>query len=155
MKRFYILFIIPFLFTCAKKQPEASWLIVEPWELIANPEVGPNDHGALTHNVTEAFISMDGQLLGAFSLPAKIPVIGEGNHSFILIPGVKNNGISATKRRYPFLQQYSTSIELVQDDTIVKMPPWILRRALDLQHHLLRVMMHNTYNGVILMARFN
>ncbi|PHR46177.1 MAG: hypothetical protein COA32_11505 [Fluviicola sp.] len=122
MKRFYILFIIPFLFTCAKKQPEASWLIVEPWELIANPDVGPNDHGALTHNVTEAFISMDGQLLGAFSLPAKIPVIGEGSHSFILIPGVKNNGISATKRRYPFLQQYSASIELFKDDTVVMAP---------------------------------
>jgi hypothetical protein len=122
MKRFYILFIIPFLFTCAKKQPEVSWLIIEPWELVANPEVGPNDHGALTQNITDAFVNMDGQLLGAFSLPAKIPVIGEGQHDFIILPGVKNNGISATKKRYPFLQQYAATFNLVKHDTVHMIP---------------------------------
>lgn len=122
MKRFYILFVIPFLFTCAKKQPEASWLIIEPWELEANPDVGPNDHGALTHNITEAFVNMDGQIIGTFSLPAKIPIIGEGEHDFIIIPGVKNNGISATKKRYPFMEQYSERINLVKHDTVHMSP---------------------------------
>lgn len=122
MKRLYILFLIPFLFTCAKKQPEVSWLIIEPWELVANPDVGPNDHGALTQNITEAFVNMDGQLLGAFSLPAKIPVIGEGQHDFIILPGVKNNGISSTKKRYPFLQQYAETINLVKHDTVSMSP---------------------------------
>lgn len=122
MKRFYILLIIPFLFNCAKKQPEVSWLIVEPWELVANPDVGPNDHGALTQNITEAFVNMDGKLLGSFSLPAKIPIIAEGEHDFILIPGVKNNGISATKKRYPFLQQFSKTFNLVKHDTVHMFP---------------------------------
>jgi hypothetical protein len=122
MKRFYILFIIPFLFNCAKKQPEVSWLIIEPWQLVANPDVGPNDHGALTHNVTEAFVNMDGKVLGVFSLPAKVPVIGEGSHEFILIPGVINNGISATKRRYPFMELHEETINLVKNDTVHMSP---------------------------------
>lgn len=122
MKRFYIFFLVPFLFTCAKEQPEVSWLIIEPWELEANPNVGPNDHGALTQNITEAFVNMDGQLLGAFSLPAKIPVIGEGQHDFILLPGVKNNGISSTKKRYPFLQQFAKTFNLVLNDTVQMFP---------------------------------
>jgi hypothetical protein len=122
MKRFYILFIIPFLFNCAKKQPEASWLIIEPWQLVANPEVGPNDHGALTHNITEAFVNMDGQIIGTFSLPAKVPIIGDGEHEFIIIPGVKNNGISATKRRYPLMEQYTETINLIKHDTVHMSP---------------------------------
>lgn len=118
MKRFYILFIIPFLFNCAKKQPEASWLIVEPWELVANPDVGPNDHGELTQNITEAFVNMDGEIIGAFSLPAKIPIIGDGDHDFVIIPGVKNNGISASKRRYPFMEQFTQTVNLIKHDTV-------------------------------------
>jgi hypothetical protein len=65
---------------------------------------------------------MDGQVLGSFSLPAKVPIIGEGSHSFIIIPGVKNNGISATKRRYPFLKQYSETINLIKHDTVHMFP---------------------------------
>jgi len=122
MKRFYILLVIPFLFNCAKKQPEVSWLIIEPWQLVANPEVGPNDHGELTSNITEAFVNMDGEIVGTFSLPAKVPIIGDGAHDFIIIPGVKNNGISATKRRFPFLKQYSETINLVKNDTVQMMP---------------------------------
>lgn len=118
MKRSYILFLIPLLFNCAKKQPEASWLIIDEWELLANPEVGPNDQGVLTHNISEAFVNMDGQLLGTFTLPAKIPIIGHGEHNFIIIPGVKNNGISATKRRYPFLKQYTETKALVRNDSV-------------------------------------
>lgn len=122
MKRTYILFLIPFLFNCAKKQPDASWLIINQWDLVVNPEVGPNNQGALTHNISEAFVNMDGQILGTFSLPAKIPVIGEGEHDFIIIPGVENNGISATKRRYPFLQQYTETKTLIKNDTVIMSP---------------------------------
>ncbi|MDX1652119.1 MAG: hypothetical protein R3277_06480 [Brumimicrobium sp.] len=118
MKRYFTFLLIPLLFTCAKPQPETSWLIIEPWEMTANPNVSPGSQGELTHAVTEAFVNMDGKMLGVFTLPAKIPVIGSGNHEFILIPGVRNNGISATKKRYPFLEQYTSAVNLVVNDTV-------------------------------------
>lgn len=122
MKYYYAFLVILLLLTnCAKEQPEASWLIVEPWTLNKN-NLAQHDAGELTHAVTEAFISMDGKMLGAFELPAKIPVIEEGTHELILVPGIVNNGISATKRRYPFMKNYEDSITLIAGDTVAMAP---------------------------------
>ncbi len=118
MKYYYTsLLIILLLTNCAKEQPEASWVIVEPWTLSEN-SLAQNDAGELTHAVTEAFISMDGKMLGAFELPAKIPVIKGGSHDFILVPGIVNNGISATKRRYPFMKNHEATVTLIKGDTV-------------------------------------
>lgn len=122
MKLFFTGVLIVFLFLgCAKEQPQASWVILEPWTLNANPDA-QNDEGALSHDISQAFVNMDGKMLGAFELPAKFPVIGDGEHNFVILPGVINNGISATKRRYPFMEQYEQTVNLVQGDTITISP---------------------------------
>ncbi|MEX2485841.1 MAG: hypothetical protein WED10_14820 [Brumimicrobium sp.] len=122
MRRFLLFLIIPFLFTCAKEQPKTAWLILNEWDLNKNPNVSTGAQGEMTHALTQAFVNMDGKMLGVFSLPAKIPVVGEGDHDFIIIPGVKNNGISATKKRYPFLEQFAKSINLKVNDTVSVTP---------------------------------
>lgn len=122
MKLFFAsVFVVLLILGCAKEQPEASWVILEPWTLTENPDA-QNDEGALSHDISQAFVNMDGKMLGAFELPAKFPVIGEGEHKFVILPGVINNGISATKRRYPFMEQYEQTVNLVKGDTITISP---------------------------------
>jgi hypothetical protein len=112
----YILIFL-LLFSCAKEQPKVSWLRIESFVLEENI-FAEHDQGELTHALTEAFVNMDGKYLGAFQLPIKIPIIGEGEHEIVIIPGVINNGISATKRRYPFVELFTTNVNLILNDTI-------------------------------------
>jgi hypothetical protein len=122
MKLFYSgLFIALLLLGCAKDQPEVAWLKLEPWVLQENNNATA-DQGAMSHNISQAFVNMDGEILGAFELPVKIPVIGDGDHNFIIIPGIINNGISNTKRRYPFMEQFEQSITLKKNDTVSVTP---------------------------------
>lgn len=122
MRLLYSGVLLAFIFLgCAKEQPQASWVILESWTLNENPDAQA-DQGVMSHDISQAFVNMDGQILGAFELPAKFPVIGDGQHKFVIIPGIKNNGISATKKRYPFMEQFEQTITLVKGDTITINP---------------------------------
>ena len=121
-KKRTLFFLIPLLFfACTKEQDKVSWLKIEKWELLPNPN-NNNNEGELTHNLNQVFISMGGKFLGSFELPIKIPIIDEGTHDFVLIPGVVQNGINSTKTRYPFMEQYSTTLTLKLEDTVTMQP---------------------------------
>src|SRR5690554_7121515 len=57
-----------------------------------------------------------------YELPAKIPIIGDGAHEFVLIPGIIVNGIGETKKRYPFAEQFKEIITLKKNDTVSVSP---------------------------------
>lgn len=123
MKHIFLLSLLTtLLFSCQKEQPQVSWLKIDKWILSENPNA-ENLQGELTHNLSQVFINMDGKSLGVYELPAKIPIIGEGEHDFVIIPGIINNGISTTKKRFPFTEQYSGSINLIKNDTVLFNPP--------------------------------
>jgi hypothetical protein len=118
----YIFLLLPFLFlNCVKEQEKVAWLKIEKWMLEPNPEAQYST-GELTHNFNQVFLNMNGKILGAFELPAKVPIIAEGVQNFILIPGILNNGINETKKRYPFVENYQVDFELVLEDTVTMQP---------------------------------
>ena len=118
MKWVRLSFIIPFFFlNCHKEQAKVSWIKIDKWELLSNSEI-QMDEGELTHNINQVFLNMEGEAIGVFELPAKIPLIKDGLTNLILIPGVLNNGIRETKIRYPFFQNFSIDVDLSFGDTI-------------------------------------
>lgn len=123
MKQITLLFLLAFLFSCAKEQPKAAWLKIDHWDFVENPDA-VNNQGELSHNFTQVFVNMDGEFIGSFELPAKIPIIAEnGDHDFVILPGViSNDGMMALKTRYPFAEQYQGTINLIQDDTVSVIP---------------------------------
>lgn len=71
----------------------------------------PNEPGWYTHDINAvqliAYFSGDSEetILGTFELPCDVPVLREGNMKYLtVVPVVKQNGISATRIQYPFLQ---------------------------------------------------
>lgn len=74
--------------------------------------------GTAIHNITDAWVYIDGELIGTFQLPATFPVLKQGSHSLMVLPGVKKDGIAATRVNYPFYQQINKTINLVADDTL-------------------------------------
>ncbi len=74
--------------------------------------------GTAIHNITDAWIYIDGELIGTFQLPATFPVLKQGTHTLMVLPGVKKDGIAATRVSYPFYQEITRTINLVADDTL-------------------------------------
>ena len=53
---------------------------------------------------TEVWVYANDQVIGAYDLPAEIPILETGETELEFIPGIKNNGIASTRRQYPFIE---------------------------------------------------
>lgn len=60
--------------------------------------------GTSSHNITDAWLIVNGQLVGAYELPALIPVLDEGLCKVEIYAGIMQNGIAATRVPYPFYE---------------------------------------------------
>jgi len=117
MKHIFVLFCCALLFSgCVKNNEKPVWISVDKWVL--DPSDSPqSDIGQLTHNFSEVWVYVDNKIIGVFELPCKIPVIVSGNKKLQLYPAIKNNGISATKKVYPFVKPYEANIDFVPGQT--------------------------------------
>jgi len=76
--------------------------------------------GSETTDITEvwAFFDDDNSFIGAFPLPARIPVNALGSQNIRLEAGVRQNGISTTPDVYDFYTPVMRTLELVPGETI-------------------------------------
>lgn len=65
--------------------------------------------------ITDAWIYVDDNLVGAFELPAKFPVLSNGKHTIRIYPGVLLNGMNTTREKYPFYTYFENDFTLVED----------------------------------------
>lgn len=72
--------------------------------------------------VNDVWVYVDDEAIGAFELPATIPILKSGEHKVMLKFGVILNGISATRSINPFFSTYTKSIVLVPDSIITIVP---------------------------------
>lgn len=122
MKLFYLFICLGFIFSgCIKNNPNPAWLEVNEWTLQANPN-STMYTGELTSNFTDAWVFVDDQIIGVFEVPFKIPILKSGSVNIKIYPTIKNNGISATKKIYPFMEVYELNTELVQNQTLTINP---------------------------------
>ena len=122
MKKFLLLIVVVFVVnSCVKNNPDPAWIKIEPWNLEVNSDLNGAE-GALTSNFKNAWVFADGKLIGVFELPAKVPILSEGSVKLQIYPTIENNGISATKKVYPFVEQYEVTVNLVKNETIVLNP---------------------------------
>ena len=84
----------------------------------------PTTYGGDSHNITDAWVFIDDDLIGAFELPATIPILEKGKHNLKVKAGIKNNGEILNRIVYPFYTTYeiASSFDLHQD-SIVKINP--------------------------------
>ena len=100
--------------SCVKNNNEPSWIYIDNWTLQANPT---NPEGELTHNITDAYVLIDDKVIGYFELPIKLPMLTNGQKKITLYPVIHNNGISSTKKIYPFLEPYTLITTLTTSKT--------------------------------------
>ncbi len=111
-------FVCTLLAGCKQDDITPSWIKIDQFTLTTDePTQGSN-----SHNITDAWIYIDSKPIGVFELPCHVPVLEEGEHELLIFPGIKNNGISDTRVRYPFYTPYETIINLTLDDTLAVNP---------------------------------
>lgn len=113
-----VLFLLTITLTssCDKKNDTdliPSYLYIENIGLIST-----YDQGTASHNITDAWVYVNETLIGAFELPAKVPILFAGEQKITVRPGIKINGISNTRAIYPFYTDMVKTIELVKDSVV-------------------------------------
>lgn len=117
MKYISILFFGALLLSsCVRNNPKPVWLSLNKWVLEANP-TQVDDAGQLTQNLSEVWVYVDNKIIGVFELPCKIPVLVSGNVKIQLYPAIRNNGIAATKKIYPFVEPLELQMDLTAGET--------------------------------------
>ena len=74
--------------------------------------------GSASHNITDAGVYVDDNLVGTFQMPVRFPVLYTGSHKLTIIPGIKRNGIATTRVTYPFYDEITRTISFTPDSTI-------------------------------------
>lgn len=98
---------------CGKDRQVAIPAYISVPSVQHNP-TNPNIEGSSQHQFEDAWIAVDGQMLGATNLPTTLPaILGEGpNYEVSIYAGVASDGISTNRLIYPFFDPYVVSREL-------------------------------------------
>ncbi|NJO87225.1 MAG: hypothetical protein HC821_04310 [Lewinella sp.] len=116
MNNFFLAFISAFLLLglgCNPAEAEPVYLLIEGVELRTNEA----QQGAATQDVTEAWVFVNNVLLGVFDLPARVPVLADGEAEIRVEMGVRENGLSQLPNIFPFYAPYETNLTLVAGQT--------------------------------------
>jgi hypothetical protein len=100
---------------CNKPEPIPAYLRIEPFVVNA---LG----GAAAQDISSGWLYVNGEFLGAYSLPATVPVLAEGNSNVEVYPGVLENGIANTPGIFPFLRKYTLNTNLTPAQTTTVRP---------------------------------
>ena len=129
-----ILFIIN-LTACQKEleADRASYVTIESFNYNTNNnETIPFSNDFESINISDCWVTFNGQFIGAYEMPSNIPVHMSGNINARISPGIKVNGISSNRIIYPFYKEYEISTEINLDQNIELYPVTEYRDNVDL-----------------------
>ncbi len=115
---FYLLIFVIFAGSCSffdKHEDTPSYIHIEKFSVTTN-----SAQGTSSNNITDAWVYIDGNAMGVFELPCTLPILTEGNTRITLYAGIKDDGISAIRKIYPFYKNYVIERNLIRGtvDTI-------------------------------------
>ena len=105
------------LSSCKKDSLKAdvpSYIHIEPFTLNTNYL----DEGSESHNITDAWVYVDDNLVGVYELPATFPVLKEGDVELKIYAGIKQNGITNNRIKYPFYNPHTEQVTLVKEEIL-------------------------------------
>ncbi|MFN7014112.1 MAG: hypothetical protein ACK4ON_07565 [Bacteroidia bacterium] len=70
----------------------------------------PIKEGSASHKITDAWVYINNDLRGVYELPAKFPVLDKNDCDVTIRPGIKMNGISATRVNYLLYKPFTTRL---------------------------------------------
>lgn len=115
---------------CAKQKADIpTWIQIDSMDLVTIP-----GQGSSNHHFTDAWVYANSNLVGAFQLPASVPVLGEGNTNIIIYPGIQLNGLTALRTQYLKTVRYQQDHNLVPGQTININPSYMYDTAVTFKY---------------------
>jgi hypothetical protein len=138
LKNLYTPFVLAFGFmllfgSCNLINPEESvpsYIRIDEFSFVAAPGEGTD-----SEKITEVWVYSNGEMLGAFDLPADIPVLDEGATQIKIFAGIKNNGISSSRIRYPFYTTFDTTLQCVPGAEFLIKPRFFYRDDISIEEY--------------------
>ena len=81
-------------------------LRVSDYELATTPS-----QGTAAHRVEEVWIYSATDVVGVYPLPATVALPAGEEATYTLVPGIRANGVSATRRTYPFYEVSTVTVD--------------------------------------------
>jgi hypothetical protein len=78
--------------------------------------------GTSAQKISDVWVFVDGQSLGAYQIPARFPFVGVGKHEFLLFAGIRNNGIRSNPVIFQSAKTFSTTLDVKSGDDITIRP---------------------------------
>jgi hypothetical protein len=110
---FTSILLLVFCIACNKPEQIPAYIYVKPFSLTTDG----TKEGANTSKIIDAWVYSEDVLLGAFTLPAEIPVLNEGDTKITIFPGIRNNGNNASPTEYFNYLPFSIQKKLVPTKT--------------------------------------
>jgi len=109
-----LLLVMTLLFACDKEEEVPSFIKIHDVELVTDL----TNEGSASHEIVDAWVYVNDELLGAYGIPANVPALYAGSQNIKIIAGVKKNGISASRIQYPFYTTYEIDLDLARDESV-------------------------------------
>ncbi|NQV52973.1 MAG: hypothetical protein HQ500_07305 [Flavobacteriales bacterium] len=98
-----------------RDEPSPAWITIDSMAMVDNPNV---DEGALSQDISDAWVFIDDELIGIFELPADIPVLDEGKHKLLVGPGIKVSTVSTLRDNYLFYNAHQQDVTLTPGEKV-------------------------------------
>jgi len=108
---FYLVLLLLFTGCPPDTEVPPAFVTIAGFDL-QTPTLGP-----VTEDISEVWAFLNDEFIGAFPLPARIPVLRAGAGELRLEAGVKQNGVSATPELYPFYTPVIQTVEFIPGQT--------------------------------------
>ncbi len=112
-----LLLFVSLLSSCQKfkgDQTIPAYIRIESISIQTNYE----QEGAPTSNITDAWVYINNESIGAYELPVVFPVLASGLTTVRVDPGIELNGIAALRSPYPFYKPIIQEVMLVEGEEV-------------------------------------
>lgn len=92
-----------------KDEPVPAYVYIEAINLKVKPD---GSQGSNAHDIKDAWIFANGEMIGVFELPCRVPVLKKDSTLITIFAGVKVNGQNNNRKFYPFYEIYTKKVFL-------------------------------------------
>src|SRR5574344_695130 len=114
------------LISCLLMSCEKNGNLVPAFIIINKEDITLQSHlfaGITAQDFSDVWVTVNGNSLGCWELPARIPVLETGTCNVIVNVGIKMNGVTSSRPVYPFVNSYKISSINIQPNDEIHLKP--------------------------------
>lgn len=98
---------------CDKPETIPAFIKVDSVSFVVEPDQGGN-----ASKIEDLWVFADEEFLGAFPIPAEIPILKSGPTDIRIEPGIRINGLAGARSPNPFYSGHEQTISLIEDSSV-------------------------------------